>query len=91
MKRKAEITLEFVETIVVRQRNESFQAFCPFCRRTVEMSIPSSAASSAGLTEREIFRRIERGEAHFIEAPTLFVCKDSLTGLKDPRSKDLLR
>ncbi|QQS41640.1 MAG: hypothetical protein IPM63_01465 [Acidobacteriota bacterium] len=55
------------------------------------MSIPSSAASSAGLTEREIFRRIERGDAHFIEAPTLFVCKDSLTGLEDPHSKDLLR
>ena len=38
---------------------------------------PEAAALLTGLGEREIFRLIETGEIHFIEAETVFVCRDS--------------
>ena len=36
-----------------------------------------AAAALTGLGEREIFRLIETGELHFIEAERVFVCRDS--------------
>jgi hypothetical protein len=40
------------------------------------MTDPPTAAQSLGLTQREIFRRIEKGELHFFETERgeVFIC-----------------
>ena len=75
MKRKTEITLEIEELIAIKARR-AFQGFCRECDAFVEMVPPEAAAVLTGLGEREIFRLIETGEIHFVEAERVFVCRD---------------
>ena len=79
MKRKAEITFEIEETIILRQGEQMLQAFCPQCRAPVEMITPQIAAALSGLSEREIFRLIESGRLHCLEAERIYICRNSLT------------
>jgi hypothetical protein len=79
MKQKAEITLEVEETIIFRQVAETLTEFCPQCQALVEMLTPPIAAALCGVSEREIFRLIENGRLHFVEAERIFVCRNSLT------------
>jgi hypothetical protein len=80
MKRKAEITFEVEETIIVRQRAKLVTAFCPQCASHVEMAAPQTIAAWSELTEREIFRLVEAGEVHFVEVERILICLKSLTG-----------
>lgn len=84
MKQKTEITFEVEETIILRQVAETLTAFCPQCQALVEMITPQIAAALAGLCEREIFRLIENGRIHFVEAERIFVCHASLANGKEP-------
>jgi hypothetical protein len=43
------------------------------------MITPQRAAAVFKLNEREVFRFIENGRLHFVEAERIFVCRDSLT------------
>ena len=78
MKQKAEISFEVEETSVLRQDEKVLTAFCPQCQALVEMFTPQIAAALSGLSEREIFRLIENGRIHFVEAERVFVCLDTL-------------
>jgi hypothetical protein len=79
MKRKTEITFEVEETTVVRQpAAQIVTAFCPQCRAPVEMLAPEIAAALCQVSEREIFRLLENGRLHFVEAERIFVCRNSL-------------
>ncbi|MGI8882957.1 MAG: hypothetical protein ACR2IA_01765 [Pyrinomonadaceae bacterium] len=84
MKRKMEITFETEETITLRQVSETLTVFCRRCRTSVEMITPPLAAALAGLSEREIFRLIETGSIHFLEAERIFVCRESLQNRSEP-------
>ncbi len=84
MKQKAEITLEVEETIILRQGGKILTEFCPQCRALVEMTTPPIAAALSGLTEREIFRLIENGRLHYVEAERAFICRNSLTNGTEP-------
>jgi hypothetical protein len=42
------------------------------------MITPPNAAALSGFSEREIFRLIENGRLHFVEAERVYVCRDSL-------------
>ena len=75
MKRKTEITFEVEELIAIKARR-GFRGFCRECDAFVEMVPPEAAAVLTGLGEREIFRLIETGEIHFVEAERVFVCRD---------------
>lgn len=77
MKQKAEITLEVEETIVLRQ-DHILEAFCPQCEALVEMITPRIAVALSDFSEREIFRLIEAGAIHFIEAEWVFICWNCL-------------
>jgi len=72
-----EIILETEELVSIKARR-SFHGFCEKCNRRVEMLPGETAAALSGLSEREIFRLIENGELHFIEAERVFVCRNSL-------------
>ncbi len=78
MKRKTEITFEVEETIILRQEARKFEVFCPQCQSPVEMLTTETAAAFLGLSEREIFRLIETGKIHFVEAERVFVCREFL-------------
>ena len=84
MKQKTEITFEIEERIILRASGERFQAFCPACRAIVEMFTPLVLAGLSGFTEREIFRLIEAGKVHFVEAERVFVCRNSLANKTPP-------
>jgi hypothetical protein len=76
MKRKTEITFETEELVAIKARR-AFKGFCGRCNAFVEMVPTEAAAMLTGLGEREIFRLIETGEIHFVEAERVFVCRDS--------------
>jgi hypothetical protein len=84
MKQKVEITLEVEETIILRQGEKILTEFCPQCQALVEMLTPQIAAALFNLTERELFRLIENGQLHFVEAERIFVCRNSLTNGTEP-------
>ncbi|HQU82701.1 MAG TPA: hypothetical protein PKY59_06240 [Pyrinomonadaceae bacterium] len=83
MKRKAEITFEIEETIILRQAQRITDAFCPQCAKQVEMASPQTIADLSDYSEREIFRLVEAGKLHFIETERILICLDSLTVLKE--------
>ena len=76
MKPKPEITFEIEELVAIKVRR-GFKGFCGPCNAFVEMLPPEAVALLTGLGEREIFRLIETGEIHFVEAERVFVCRDS--------------
>jgi len=82
MKRKAEITFEIEETVILRQAERISNRFCPQCGALVEMASPQTIADFSSLSEREIFRLVEAGKIHFIEAERVLVCLDSIPVLK---------
>jgi hypothetical protein len=77
MKRKIEISLETEELISIKARR-SVNGFCRECGTQIEMLTAETAAGPSGLSERRIFRLIENGELHFIEAERVFICRNSI-------------
>lgn len=74
MKQKGEITFETEETIVFREGPCIRSAFCPTCGERVLMASPQTIAAVSSLTEREIFRLLERDKIHFIETDRVLLC-----------------
>jgi len=77
MKLTTEVIYETEELTTVKVQR-GFKGFCQQCNAFVEMLPTEAAAALTGLGEREIFRLIEIGEIHFVEAERVFVCRDSL-------------
>ena len=74
MKRKAEITFEEQETVILRQSVGSLLKFCPRCQATVRLLTPEIMAVLASASEREVFRLIESGQIHFVETKRIYAC-----------------
>ena len=79
-KNKTEITIETHRTFIVRRRPNFTYAWCAGCAATVSFASPEDAAQLTGSSAREIYRAVEAGQLHFIEAGDrlLRVCLDSL-------------
>jgi len=65
--RTTEITIEKSEFIVVHRTHRSASAWCVECGKHVRLINPEDAAIATGLNVREVYRRIEAGEVHFVE------------------------
>lgn len=79
--RTIELTVETRETYVAqRRRRKSVPVWCDGCGCVRPMLAPEAAAQAAGLKMREVYRRIEAGQVHFVESVTgeLLVCMASL-------------
>ena len=63
---------------MVNRATREFNEWCKDCRKTVQMVTADQAAAIVQISSRAIYRAIEDGELHFLEMPTLFVCRDSL-------------
>jgi hypothetical protein len=77
-KTKTEITIETRQRVTLRGTNRR-AAWCPKCGSSVRMILPEHAALLGRTTLREIYRRIERDELHFVETREgdSFVCSGS--------------
>lgn len=78
MKQRAEITFEIEETIVHREGSKIARAFCIGCAQEVLIAPSRVASLISGLSEREIFRRVEAGSLHFFETEVLMICLNDL-------------
>lgn len=77
MSKQTEIIIELHEvTIFRRGQNQALletcpetpqRAWCSFCEREAAMLTAEAAARVAGVSRREIYRRIEKGTLHFHE------------------------
>jgi len=81
-KRRTEIAIEIDEVVLVKSvSNLSAMAWCVGCANEVLMVTPAQAAVIARVSVRDINRRVEAGEVHFLETPegSLLVCMNSLS------------
>ena len=78
--RTVELTVERSEFFVALKSRAPTLAPCAQCGSLTPFVTPAAAARSSGESLREIFRRIEAAEIHFLETPDgrLLVCLDSL-------------
>ena len=78
--RTIELTLERNEFFAVLKPRRSIVAQCAECGGRVSVVSPEEAARASGESLREVFRRIEAAEIHFVETPdgALLVCLNSL-------------
>ena len=89
MNKRTEITIENHEVTIIRSGAHKLlpdapqSAWCPFCEQEVTVLTAETAAQVDGISRREIYRRIERGELHFNEAAdgVVQVCLISLRAL----------
>ena len=79
--KRTEIIIE-TERLLVSNRRPSMDAWCGACGVRVSMLTPTEVAQmqTPSTTTRDIYRRIEAGEVHGIEAPDgeVFICARSL-------------
>ena len=89
MKQIAKIVFEKEETLVLRKSSELMDSFCPACQAMVVMATPEAVFLICRIGERQIFRKIDSGEVHFIEEPKVYVCLNSVKVLVKSRSRTL--
>ena len=78
MTQRPDITLEFEETVVLKQGGKLVREFCPQCSETVDMLSPDVLSLVSGISEREIFRLVETGTIYFVEAGRIVACLSCL-------------
>ena len=86
MSKRTEIRIEQHEITVIRSGAHKLlpaapqRAWCPLCEQEVVVLTAETAAQVAGVSRREIYRRIERGALHFTETSegVVQVCLPSL-------------
>lgn len=78
MKQRAQFTFEVEETIVQRQPVSISNVLCRQCASIVGIALPQTLANLSRISEREIFRLVETGEIHFIEAKWVLICLNSI-------------
>jgi phage FluMu protein Com len=74
MKRKAEITFEEQETVILRQGESYLMEYCPRCQATVRVLAPEIMAVLLAVSEREVFQLIESGQIYFVEKKRMYAC-----------------
>ena len=79
-KRRIEITAETHEVVVIRHGRTPVSGCCNLCGNLPVMVRAEEAAILAGISWREVCRRVEAGAVHFNESPDglLLICLNSL-------------
>jgi len=79
-KTRKQITIETHQLTVVHSANRAVRMWCEECARDVSMLAPDKASMLVRVTLRTIYRWVEEGKLHFIEAQPgrLLVCAESL-------------
>jgi hypothetical protein len=79
-KRRIEITVERQRILLVKRRNPSPPIWCEVCTGHPLMLTLDEAARLLRMSERDIYRRVEARQVHFVETAEgrLYVCGSSL-------------
>jgi hypothetical protein len=79
-KKRIRITIQQRERITISGSQPIMAAWCTECNAEVKMASGEQSALLAGVSSREIYRRVEDGSVHFTETPEgqLFICLNSL-------------
>jgi hypothetical protein len=79
-KQRWAIKIETRKVSVIRPASDGIEVWCETCAASVPMFLPERVAALAETTPREIYRRVEEGELHFVEteAGELLICSSSL-------------
>ena len=78
MTQRPDITLEFEETVVLKQGGKLMAGVCPQCGETVDMLSPDVLSLVSGMSEREIFRLVENATIYFVESGRIVACLSCL-------------
>lgn len=80
-KRKAEITVETEQIVIIHQAGQLIRSWCPGCASRVPMVTSQKAALLLGSSLRTVCRQVEAGQLHFYEAEnsSLYICLNSIT------------
>ena len=65
--RRAEITVELNQVVVIKKPEGLVVLWCPACDEQVHMITPEAAAILSNVDTRTIYRRIDAGQLHFAE------------------------
>lgn len=78
--RRAEITVEFNQVVVIKKPEGLVVQWCPVCEGRVHMITPEAAAVLSNVDTRTIYRRIDASAIHFAETSEgpVLVCLNSL-------------
>ena len=78
-RRRMEITVE-TRRLVIRRSTNQAPVWCVECSSPVQLITPEEAAVLASVSTRTVYRRVERGQLHFVEidAGRLLVCPNFL-------------
>jgi len=75
-------TIEMHQIVIVRRPAGAAHAWCPACLKEAEMVPLEEAALLAGVSPRDICRRVGAGRVHLVEtADGALVCTDSLLNM----------
>lgn len=79
-RRKTETTTITQEFVRIRRPPAAITAWCRQCGDETKLLPPEEAAYLAGVSAREIYRRVEVGRVHFAELSrgSLLVCLNSI-------------
>jgi hypothetical protein len=85
VRRRVEITIEREVLSVVYQPAAGMVGRCEQCGRDVLLLSPEAAATTRGVTPREIYRWLDKKELHFqeLQSGTIFLCSESLKTTPD--------
>lgn len=80
MIKRTTISFETQRLSVIRSAGEPVDLWCKDCGLVVPMFVPERIAALAHTAPREIYRRVEAGELHFVENDSgeLLICSQSL-------------
>jgi hypothetical protein len=80
IRRRRTVRFSTCNVTVVRASTESLELWCEVCGATVAMVTPERAAEILMTNPRAIYRQVERGELHFVEAGggEVLICSESL-------------
>jgi len=78
---KRKITIERLQSAIIHQTSlPTLKIWCEACGFEIKMIYPKEVSQLLGITQREVFRRLEREEFHFRETETgeVFICPNSI-------------
>ncbi len=84
-KEKTVITIETRQRILIRQNRRSIFVWCGQCAAESLMVSTNEAATLVNTTARDVFRRVDAGNVHFLETEggtLLICCKSFLDSVK---------
>jgi hypothetical protein len=86
-RRRTKTTIAIHQVYVVREPESFAPVLCPECATgAASMVTPEEAASATGVARRSIYRLIEAGLIHYLEATddSLLVCLNSIPTIGNP-------